>query len=787
MKMIKRPLSDQRGTVMVLTAAALFPIMFLAAFVIDVSHWFDYSRNLQNRADAAALSAGASFGNICLNGSTGGDVRTGAQAVLGEYAQLYSGAGTGEPSGANNTQLPYTNAQVAAGTGWNVTQNGYINNTTAASPLVSPLTLKFGKLNDYWVVLNGNNYAENGGTSFSMTSTGTGATFCSSDPKYDLTDPQRASAGAAGPMVDVKVTQKRLPLFFQSLPGFANLHPTLHAHARVELQGEASSPSEPIAVSDNGYVPCVTVKFFKTSDPLNPIGTAVLTKEPQPLQTDPIIWDNATVQLDSNGNPIPNTGPTPVTMPAAGDNVYIQPYLNNCQGSGTTYDDSTNSGVLLINTYTNAATPVDPQPPVITTGGVTLNDVNCAPDQFFSNVPLGGTCKVQVTAHVAFSVANNKSSVTAVDTNTGQTLPLNGSGTTWTAQGNQSLTVADSDGQHLIRIDWEQNAGTITGLGTCTTNATNPCKGTFGIRAQAFGACNGCAQPDDSGPIILAQVRKDTDGVGAFGPNAYLAGSMQNLVVTLQLAGLNAAPATATAADDVVLRYPTSGNHQTGLIDCGQGTNGAYGDYVVYGGCGPGNPYIGNPLPVLNPIYMYTRTNNSGCSPAQDGNTTGWPSGNHQDCVATIPGTRNPICPLVLKMTGEPLSAQPCNFNLGTCGNPAVRPCCPTNAWPNVQGNDPRAVTMIITSGVDFSAASGPQGWVPVRRFATFYVTGWDSRVSPNCAGNDPFPARGKNNSQNEAIWGHWMIYSDTAGTSNGQQCPVSSVQPVNCVPALTR
>ena len=58
--------------------------------------------------------------------------------------------------------------------------------------------LKLGDLNNYWVVLNGRDYAENGGTSFSLTASGTGATFCSSDPKQDLTDPDRLSAGAAG-------------------------------------------------------------------------------------------------------------------------------------------------------------------------------------------------------------------------------------------------------------------------------------------------------------------------------------------------------------------------------------------------------------------------------------------------------------------------------------------------------------------------------------------------------------------------------------------------------------
>ena len=767
-------LSQDKGSVLVLTAAAIFPIMFLLAFVIDVSHWFDYSRNLQNRADAAALAAGTAFGNICLEeGGSPGDPRTGTQSVIGKWAQLYSGAGVGEPSGTNTTQLPYTNAAVAAATGWSVTGNGYINNTSAGSPVISPLKLKAGNLNDYWLVLNGKDYAEHGGTSFSMVPSGNSATFCSSDPTQDLTDPDRATAGAAGPMVDVKVSQKHLPLFFQGL--FPSLHPTIHAHARVTLQGEASAPSEPVAVSDTGYTPCLTVYFRRVGDNAL-LGTAVLTKEPQPLQTSPIIWDNKVAQTDSSGNPIPNTGPTPVAMPT-GANVYVQPFLNNCNGGGTTYDDTTHSGVLLINSYGNS-TPAANAPPVITTGGVTLNNLSCASgDQFFAVPPSGGTCNIQVTANVAFTVANNKAQVKAVDTNTGASLNLNGSGTTWTTQGNQHLTIADSDGQHPIRIDWEQNAGSITGLGSCTNGAGNLCKGSFGIQAQAFGACNGCDQPDDSGPIILAQLTTDTNPPPAFGPNAYSQTATPQLVVTLQLAGLSSAPANAGPADDTVLRYPVSGNHQTGLIDCGQGTGASAADEVVYGGCGPGNPL----LPGLNPLFVYSRPPNSNCSPAADGNTTGWPNGNQQDCVATVPGTKNPICPLVMRITGQPfVNPTNCNTNVA----------CPANNWPNVKSPDPRAVTMIITSASDFGASGGPQGWLPIRRFATFYITGWDTRVNPPCTGvgfNDPFPVKGKRNQQNEALWGHWMNYTDTAGTSNGQNCPVNSIQPINCVPALTR
>src|ERR1041385_2605578 len=92
--MMLRRLLRERGTVMVLVAAAMFPMAGMLAFAVDVSHWFDYSRNLQNRADAAALAAGDAFGNICFaNAGSPGDVWTGKQSSIGKWAQLYSGPG----------------------------------------------------------------------------------------------------------------------------------------------------------------------------------------------------------------------------------------------------------------------------------------------------------------------------------------------------------------------------------------------------------------------------------------------------------------------------------------------------------------------------------------------------------------------------------------------------------------------------------------------------------------------------------------------------------------------
>lgn len=801
---------SERGSVMVLAAAAIFPLMMLLAFTIDTSHWFDYSRNLQNRADAAALAGAAAFGNICLEGGTPGNVTTGAQAAIGQWAQLYSGAGTSEPAG----QLPYTNAQVATGTGWDVTNNGYINNTNAASPVPSPLTLKLGSLNNYWVVLNGNNYAENGGTSFSMTSTGSGATFCNSDPKFDVTDPNRASAGAAGPMVDVKVSQRSLPLFFPLISG----RPTIHAHARVQLEGESSTVSEPIAVGDNGFTPCVTAYFYSTADN-SLLGTAVLTKEAQPTQTSPIIWDNSTQQIDSGGNPIPNTGPLSFTMPTTG-NVYVVPYLNNCNGSGDFYDGGTNTdpngtagtGVLMINRAPATAPTVNlNDPPKMMPNGVKLFEGTCQPDAYFAVAT--GDCLTEVDAYVKFESSIDKSNQTAVFAVDHQWDPtLNNGAGAWTTAApvalNQqnsgpvkdlthwsgNIPVGDTSGIHQIEITWKQTAGNVGATACGNGNGGNPppCTGTFGIQQQAFGACNGCDTPNDSGPIIRAQL--STAGVGGWGANSYPSGGpVNNLVITLELSGLSSAPANAGPADDTVLRYSAASNHQTGLIDCGQGSGANADAEVVYSGCGPGNKFFSPPL---NPLFVWSRTDGSGCSPQDGTNSTGWPSGNHQDCVETTPGQRRVaiVCNLVLRMTGEPFNTSCNNNNNPPACTGSNAPCCPPNNWStgSIPGNDPRAVTMIITSTVDLAAGIGsPQFWVPIRRFATFYVTGWDSNINPQCTSgtlkNDPFPTKGKKSSQNGAIWGHWMNYSDSAGIGNNQACPINSVQPTNCVPVLTR
>jgi hypothetical protein len=785
-------LRSSRGSVLVLVAAAMFPIVAMMTFAIDVSHWFDYSRNLQNRADAAALAGGQMLGSCVGSTSTPGSTANGLQGQAGKWAQLYTGASAGESS----TNLPYTDLQVSAattlaagsgtgpGTGWNVGSNGYINNTLSSSPVRSPLTLRAGlaNINNFWVALNGNNWpsSSNGNTSFKMNPAGSGATFCNSDPTSDRTDkacfgqPAGQTTGpcAAGPMVDVKVTQQNVPLFIRLF----SLTPTIHAHARVALQGEASPANvRAIAVSDPGSFACVSVNFR------NATTNALIGSPVQLTETDPInfVWTNITAAS--------------VQIPAGAD-VYAQPVLSDCNGNNEIFDDSTNSGVEMINSWTTA--PPAGQAPRITSGGVRLTGTTCTvpTDQYFSV----GDCNVQPIAHVTFNSgvtnANNQATVTAVDTNTGNSLSLSpdNTGTVWTPNGQQHFTIADSSGQHPIRIDWTQKAGTVSGTtcGTGNGQSPPPCTGSLGIQQQAFGACNGCDQPDDSGPIVM--FRLHTLG-NTTGDNAFQENSSPQLFVTLQLAGIRAE--RNPAAKPTVIRFAGSTNHQTGLVDCGQGGGANVDGYVIYGGCGPTNPFSppgctgrqqSCPLPKLNPLFVYNRGAPTNCSPAADQDYTDWPGGNHQDCVETTPGTRRQgiVCALVLYITGQPYDTNS-NCNSNGAGS------CPANGWTTGDVNesgDKRRVTFILTSPVDLAAAGNNPGfWIPIRRFATFYVTGWDPGINPQCGNNEAYPVSGRRTNQTGAVWGHWIDDLDPGGTPDGGTCDLGGVEPVNCVPVLTR
>jgi len=97
---------------------------------------------------------------------------------------------------------------------------------------------------------------------------------------------------------------------------------------------------------------------------------------------------------------------------------------------------------------------------------------------------------------------------------------------------------------------------------------------------------------------------------------------------------------------------------------------------------------------------------------------------------------------------------------------------------------------MIITYPADLSA---PNADVPIRTFATFYVTGWhvggnDPDCGPpgpgNPGANEPLPGASPNGNAGD-IWGRWISYTDPNAGGNGQPCNFQAFG--NCAAVLSR
>jgi hypothetical protein len=761
--------SSERGAVIVMVAVWLPVLAIFASFAIDVAHFYDYSRNLQNRADAIALAAGLEYGNTCAAATPDPT----AVAAIGKAGQLYSGPGS-------TSDLPYPYST------WPAAQYKNIPNLTA------------GSLDHYHVVINGSGPWQPGQTSNGNwpSHSGTAASFthgglCAASYADD-------QSGATGPIADVWVTQDHLPLFF----GLLGFSPTISAHARVELlQGVGSNNIRPIAVRDEANPGCVTVNFLTDDASHTLIKTMTLTQQTSTL------WSN----------------PAGDTLPMQASNVIVQPVLG-CGADAVAYNASTNSGLNYINSY-SAANPGIGQGPALTTGGVTLGGCAGAPDQYFSTQ----ACSASVTAHVVFApnIPLSAETVTARDMSTNSTVTLtklstrvngnqngipaggqlavdstagftatgsidvNGTSfaysaivdathfrltaggsfannavvtqtgdTTWTS-GLSGLPIGVQSGQHPIQIEWKQTgAGSIGGI--ACGNGSNACSGNFGIQQQAFGACSACDPPDDSDGIVGLKLRLQADPAGTSGRNAFSSSATPSLVVELTQTTLRFDTPSPTTPP-LILRVGTSTDQATGLIDCGQG-NGANSDFdAIVNGC----PLYTDPVACQNfnfcaPLIAYDASKhpNGVCDPElrQTANPV------YSDCVHTISGTRRSKIPgaIAARVIDQNGVCSPNNWT-AYATNPSTFPI----------KDDPRAMLFIITKPADLTKNSD----VPIETFATFYVTGWDTTGSiPNCnpapgkPGNDPWPGVGKSK-QNGAIWGHWITYTDPNVITNNTFC----------------
>jgi putative Flp pilus-assembly TadE/G-like protein len=575
------------------------------------------------------------------------------------------------------------------------------------------------------------------------------------DPCATLNDPSQPA------FLDLKLTESSLLNFFGSIPGFSSV--TVHSHARVEIQGlEQEDDVRPIAVRDDSEYRCGQVQLVDTST-----GGVVQTVD----------LPSRTVAADGSYTQFQNPGGTAVTMPSAGGHhLYVRVKLGDCAGNDDIFptDDQQNpvGGVNFINSYPTTATTPDPnsnEAPVIRS--VSLANGGCNPDQYYST----NSCSVTVKAYISFQAGSVYSGgsqntfvrVTGTNVNSGDSTTADATpgsdsgGAYWLA----TFGVSSLDGPQSYTVDWAQKSPLKIGTDKCTNGSEwsggNKCQGGFGLQQQDYSWTDDDGENSSSGEIALVQVGEV--GVGTVGANSFAQGSAQTLVFTVRVQGLTnsackeGSPRPCTDPP-IILRYSVQGSKRTGAVDCGQQNSGnpSLQDAIV-NGC-PSPVYLWNP-------------GDACVSP----NDVGPPT--PINCVVPIPGNKGGI-----------------NGVIGGVKQRIGNSCNNWNAWASaaatpIPADDPRKITLLVTSPANLTGGGGSSVEVPVLNAATFYVTGVDTydpnSGDPNCK-NEPYPRpTDKKNLKKDSIWGHFIKNVQLGGIGNNEWCDPSKFG--DCVAVLTQ
>lgn len=606
-------LKNERGAVAVMVALFLPLMLIFASFAIDAAHYFDFSRSLQNRADAAAFSAALQYGNTCFGTPTAAEL-----AAIGHAAQQYSGPPVGTPDG--NLAYAYSSA------------TPYQNQTNLASSATN-----------FHLVLNGATSADHGGTSFSK------GNFCSAT--YDT---------PADPATDVWVTQEHVPLFLPLL-GFA---PSISAHARVQLQGiQSETGVRPLAVGDASYIPCVTANFLNNDG-------AVIASEKLTKVSNTDTWTSV-------GDAKQIAIPTATTSSANPVTVQLFLWdCNSTNPSGLKYDyynakgQEQQLGLVYINNWGTPGTVGATGAPVLATGGLHLTGANGTTcDPYFQSSTL--TCRVGVHANVQFQPASGGGTFLAracLDStlkNGNCPSPINlthtaSPGPTDWDSGVNTFAIAPDSGPHTINIQWAQLGGKV-GTTNCTgtTFANAKCEGylTLGSGSSVLATqrlmsgtngTNTCNNPPyDTGPLQWVEVGTTDNPIATAGANSYAQGANPHLYITTSIQGLSNALPTDP---DLCLRVAEQVSHATDFINCGQGNGTSQDISAIVNGC-PDPPGTQKNVRVQS-----------------DGSLTCTPQITPWDCVGNNPGESSPVLKGFDQLIGQgnaPGNCAPNNWNTG--------------------------------------------------------------------------------------------------------------------------
>ena len=567
---------------------------------------------------------------------------------------------------------------------------------------------------------------------------------------YGQTSPIDDSVNTAGPcaarMVDLKLTESGLPLFFDF--GTTN---DIHAQARAELRKlRVAKNVVPLSVSDAVWKKGA-ISFYDetTSAPGTLLGTRAIT--PNGTSGSGLaIWDNA-------------SSPFPVTFPSTVKKIGVKVALSTststtCGASGVSCYDQ----VLFMRGYAGA--------PAVTTssataGGapqarsVTVSGSSCNDGSFTTTATTtGSTCTVTVAATVDWGQANPVTAYTAsmtasVNGGTAITLSAGAGGppNSWTG----TLTIPANGGPLPITLDWKATKGTVGGS-SCKSGNNNPCTGTFGVVQRTFSSST-----SGSGPIQAAEGWTGAGLATAVKQNSFRQCDSGNGACTYSMIvriGLPPSLGAAQLVSDPVYRMrPLDGNSQTHALDCDSALS-KLEDELAYGCGSQANSYPKGYI--VNSGEACSSYNNPGALP------------NPSPCAVT--------------QTGQSASQIGKGLNLRILGDtkPSSCPSASANHWssfPNLPANDPRKVYVLLTDYGSFSG-NGNQGF-PVRRLAAFYITGWQG----NAGFDNPCQGHGDDAAAVGEVVGHFISYVENVndGGAGDELCDLTALN--LCVPVLTR
>jgi len=662
---------DERGATLVLFAVWLPVLAIFLTFVLDVGNWFEHRRHLQMQADAGALAGGGRF-NACFVGASGG-------TLVSDTARQYAG----DPTYSGTSY----NAQIGG------TNRG-------------PVSL----------LINSKTYPDPR----------------AGDPAPDDTVEQPPCTAE---MVDVKLSESNLPLFFGLVPGLPVL-PRVHGHARVEIRTLSSAKGTlPVGVPDVN--PTIgRIQFLDESNGNAVLGSAPLTNQGFNGGLD--VWDNSAA---------------PISLNVSTDRIGVRVILGG--GPSTTCGDplvSCFDQVLFVQGWSSSGNAVQPNPPLARS--VSLFNGSCT-DPYFTSATTACTVGVRATVDFGTGATNPTlpkasggvgATLSATINGTTQPLTYDGATRTWVSTGAANFfTINPQAGPLPVTLNWAETSGTEGG-NTCKTGNGNKCAGTFTNDQRIFSASNGA-----SGPIKLAQVWEG----GSFWVDSLQRGTTHNLVVKI---GITASLGNATSVSDPVVSMRVVGGSLNQSLDCDPNYS-KLKDELAFG-CRP----------------LYTKNTGTACPGSPN---TLWGSPEPWPCVAV--------------QTGSATNQVPEGMNMRILGAPKPSTCPPAGAlghnnwsmFPNFPEGDPRITQVFLTPFGSFSGSGSTT--VPVTNFATFYVTGWTgqgSGFSNPCQGNgdDPVP-----NNDAGYIVGHFIKYIDSLNTGGGGPALCDFTAFGACVAALTK